>query len=236
MKQLGRWLEEVDNSPDGCAVIDISHEFERIFSRNIITVSFGEDISDEKFEIMKFTDKTFTKMAPKMVSMREALHEIFEQLANTTLGRFSAAKNMRWQSNGVIHPVSETDYEVDKNCERVRAVILKYVQDRKSGKRKTSFEGVDVLSLFFENPEIFTDEFIVDELCDFFVAASSTTQYTTQTLVSHLIKDPKSLAKLRTELDALKSEQEMTGDLEKDLAKLITLESIQDLEYQNWTI
>ena len=176
MKQLVRWLDEIDKSADGSTIIDISHEFERIYSRNIITVSFGEDISDEKFEIMKFTDKTFTKMVPKMVSIREALHDIFEQLSNTTLGRFSAAKNLRWQTNGVIHPVTETDYEVDRNCERVRAVILKYVQDRKSGKRKSKFEGkVDVLSLFFENPEIFTEEFIVDELCDFFVAASSTT-------------------------------------------------------------
>jgi cytochrome P450 len=136
---------------------------------------------------------------------------------------------------------------VDRNCDRVRAVILKYIQDRKSGKRKSKFEGgVDVLSLFFENPEIFTDEFIVDELCDFFVAASSTTQYTTQTLVTHLIKDPNSLAKLRSEVDALKAdhlppqppqvegqskEGEKTEDLEKLLAKVITLESIQDLEY-----
>jgi cytochrome P450 len=78
MKQLGRWLEEIEKSADGSTIIDISHEFERIYSRNIITVSFGEDISDEKFEIMKFTDKTFTKMVPKMVSIREAMHEIFE--------------------------------------------------------------------------------------------------------------------------------------------------------------
>jgi len=71
-----------------------------------------------------------------------------------------------------------TEYHrtVDENCARVRAYILKYVQDRRSGRRKSKLEGnVDLLSLFFENKDVFTDEFIVDELVDFFIAAAETT-------------------------------------------------------------
>ena len=40
-------------------------------------------------------------------------------------------------------------------------------------------QGADMLSLFLESPDIFTDEFIVDEMLDFFVAASQTTQVIT---------------------------------------------------------
>ena len=33
----------------------------------------------------------------------------------------------------------------------------------------------DLLTLFFDNPDVFTDEFIIDELMDFFLAATATT-------------------------------------------------------------
>jgi cytochrome P450 len=66
---------------------------------------------------------------------------------------------------------------VDSNCKKIREYILRYVKARKSGERKAQLEdGVDLLSLFFENKDIFTDEFIVDELLDFFTAAAVTTQ------------------------------------------------------------
>jgi len=51
MAAHNRWFSAAANSADKSTDIDIAYEFERIFSRNIITVSFGEDISDEKFEI-----------------------------------------------------------------------------------------------------------------------------------------------------------------------------------------
>ena len=64
---------------------------------------------------------------------------------------------------------------------------MAYVQERKSGKRKSQVaDGVDLLSLFLQNPDVFTDEVIVDELRDFFGAATITTQYATQTLITHL--------------------------------------------------
>ena len=37
-----------------------------------------------------------------------------------------------------------------------------------------------------ENSDVFTDDFIIDELRDFFGAAVQTTQYASQTLISHL--------------------------------------------------
>lgn len=44
---------------------------------------------------------------------------------------------------------------------------------RRSGELKSQVEDdADLLSLFFKNPDIFTDDFIIDELMDFFLAAS----------------------------------------------------------------
>ena len=61
------------------------------------------------------------------------------------------------------------------------------MQERKSGKRKSQVaDGADLLSLFLQNPDVFTDEVIVDELGDFFSAATITSQYAIQTLITHL--------------------------------------------------
>ena len=54
------------------------------------------------------------------------------------------------------------------------------MQARKKGERKIQVSGeVDLLSLFLKEKEIFTDDFIVDELVDFFIAASMSTQTAT---------------------------------------------------------
>lgn len=47
---------------------------------------------------------------------------------------------------------------------------------RRSGKKtSTVTQKSDLISLFFESPDVFTDDFIVDELMDFFAAATKTT-------------------------------------------------------------
>ena len=69
---------------------------------------------------------------------------------------------------------------VADNGRRQREAINAYVQQRKRGERKSQVgDGADLLSLFLANPDVFTDEFIVDELRDFFGAAAQTTQYAT---------------------------------------------------------
>jgi len=51
MKKFDVWVKEIEASPEGRTQIDMAVEFERIFSRNIITISLGEDISDQPIEI-----------------------------------------------------------------------------------------------------------------------------------------------------------------------------------------
>ena len=45
-----KWMKRIDENPDGSHNIDITVEFEQIFGSNIIHISFGEDINENKFD------------------------------------------------------------------------------------------------------------------------------------------------------------------------------------------
>lgn len=78
---------------------------------------------------------------------------------------------------GVSVSFTPDERVVDDNFRILRALIMDYVVKRRSGEVKSKVKAdSDLLSLFFQSPEIFTVEFIVDELVDFFAAASQTTQ------------------------------------------------------------
>ena len=59
------------------------------------------------------------------------------------------------------------------NARRLRAVALDYVHKRKNGQCQSKVgQEADVLTLMMQSPDIFTEAVIVDELMDFFLAAS----------------------------------------------------------------
>ena len=62
-------------------------------------------------------------------------------------------------------------------------------------------DGADILSLFLDAPEVFDEEAIVDELIDFFAAATQTTGYALQTMFSLLIQRDDVYQKVRAEFD-----------------------------------
>ena len=51
-----RWTAEIAASADGTAVIDISNVFKVLFTKNIIHIAFGEDISDQKVTLTTQVD------------------------------------------------------------------------------------------------------------------------------------------------------------------------------------
>jgi cytochrome P450 len=240
MKNFNVWRAEIAKSPEKNTTLNIAVVFERIFSRNIVTIAFGEDISDEKFEIMKCKERNSLEFYKKECSIREALSEVIIQNLEIWMRKATHPINIAWKYTGKVYNISEADGIVDANNKTIRSFVMAYVQDRKSGKRKSAIEGkVDLLTMFFENPEIFTDDLIVDELLDFFIAAAITTQYATQTAVSHFIKSPDSLARIRDEFNSVKDEalkddsSLKIADREAFLRKFVTLERVQDLEYLN---
>ena len=68
------WNKEIEANKS-CS-IDITQAFERIFAHNIITIAFGEDINDDKFDLLVRTSMNSSEFVTKKVSIREALHEI----------------------------------------------------------------------------------------------------------------------------------------------------------------
>jgi cytochrome P450 len=80
------------------------------------------------------------------------------------------------------------DKKVEENIARLRNFLKQLVLDRKSGKTQSIFEEkVDLLSLLLEHPDVFDVESIVDEIIDFFFAASVTTSVNLIITTSHFI-------------------------------------------------
>ena len=87
-----------------------------------------------------------------------------------------------------IFPTSSDSRKIKDNCLVARNWIKDYISLRKSGKRKSDVkEDTDILTLMLGRPDVFTDEFMVDELLGFFGAATETTHNVTQTILAHLM-------------------------------------------------
>ena len=137
-------------------------------------------------------------------------------------------------------PITGFQRQVKSNCDALRSWINEYVQKRKRGENKSQVgKNSDLLSLFLDKPDVFTDEFIVDELLDFFLAGVQTTQFASQTMVTHFSKCEKSLSKVRAQFKqaiATAKQQDPTIeqlDRKQLYREVATLEIVQDLEYMN---
>jgi len=83
------------------------------------------------------------------------------------------------------------------------------------------------------NSEVFSDEDIIDELLDFLVAGTQTTQMTTQYALACLMTEPECLARVRAEFDPLLGSNDSTGltNIEEVFKTKLGLDSISDLTY-----
>ena len=174
----------------------------------------------------------------RKASLGEAIHESDDQ----TIGLFATKQfNPLYKIARKVTGIKEfTKYQktVAQNGANQREAIRKYVRQRKSGERKSSVAAnSDVLSLFLEDPDTFSEDFIVDELRDFFGAAMMTTQYASQTLISHLIQSKESLTRLREEFKTITKEESASGaSLLETLRKTVLLETVGKLDYLSWVV
>ena len=83
------------------------------------------------------------------------------------------------------------------------------------------------MSLFFNNPEVFTEEVIIDELIDFFIAGTQTLAFSIQAMICHFATDPTSLDRIRKEL----KETAQATRREQVLESTMQLETLGDLTY-----
>ena len=123
----------------------------------------------------------------------------------------------------------------------MRETIQDFINRRRAGERQSKVVGdADLLSLFMANPKEFSDEVIVDELMDFFVAGAQTTQLTTETIVGHFATNLESLSEVRAEFKECIGSQNQRSDKHESLAaylkETVTLSDCQELDYLNMVI
>ena len=127
---------------------------------------------------------------------------------------------------------------VDANCETLKTFIRDYIKKRVSGEVKSAVGGdADLLTLFLENSEVFTDDVIIDEMIDFQMAAVMTTMKASITMMCHYVKNPESLWRVREEFDKVNPFSEaQRNNFEAEMNEHLTIDTIDDLDFQNMVI
>ena len=83
---------------------------------------------------------------------------------------------------------------IENNCRITREFLRSFITTRKNKQDENKTEGkADLLTLFLENPDVFTDDDIIDELLDFLLAGTQTTSYAVLTMLAHLAKSEESV-------------------------------------------
>ena len=173
----------------------------------------------------------------KEVTMSEAIQEVFEQTMLTVGTRLP---NPIWQilyaSTGKSYAFTANEKLSNKNCAALRQIMREYVRKRKSGETKSQVgDNSDMLSLFLQSPDIFTEEVIIDELIDFLVAGSQTTQFTTQTFLAHFATNKDSLERVRAEFNSV-IESPKDQPIDEVLRQNVTMETCNELTYLGYVI
>lgn len=75
-----------------------------------------------------------------------------------------------------------------------------------------------------KNSDVFTEDDIIDELLDFAVAGTMTTQMSVQNTLAYLMTEPQSMARVRAEFDQVLGEDGL-ADIENVFNKSLTIES-----------
>ena len=83
---------------------------------------------------------------------------------------------MYYLSGGKNYGFTRQERTADTNCVSLRAKLTAYVRKRTQGLAESKVGAKsDLLSLFLESPDVFTEEVIVDSLIDFVLAGTLTT-------------------------------------------------------------
>lgn len=199
---IEQWTAEIEASPTGSTQIELSKDIIKVMQRFLLEVFFGDDLETYTFEIHFRKPGGGSEL--REVNMSEAIDEVFGQ-TELTIG--TRLPNPIWRSCffgfGVCLGFTSMEKLSDKNSAILRERVGNYVRKRRSGEIESKVsDKSDILSLFFQSPEIFTEDVIIDELIDFMVAATQTTQRTTQGILCHFATNKASLDRVRAEFEA----------------------------------
>ena len=74
-KQFQDWTHDIRETPEKMKIHDISKAFIEIMAKNMLAILLGEDINEERFDLMMRVDGKGSKFHLKNVKLHEALEE-----------------------------------------------------------------------------------------------------------------------------------------------------------------
>ena len=131
-----QWIDEIKASEGGYTEIDLPKVYRMMFTRNIIHISFGEDLSQQEIEIWYARDSdrprelTLTKM-----KFGEALEAVGAQIVVVSVGLKLGNPLYRviFSTTGKSVSLTKVERQIDENCRRIRAFIAEYIAKRRAG-------------------------------------------------------------------------------------------------------
>ena len=215
-----KWQREI--AEKGHADIDLHQAFQNIFMRNLIHVAFGEDIYDREVEVYVLTDLVgATPMVLKKLAFGTAIDMIIGQILKVGMRAKLGNPFYRiiYGRTGWSPSFTRTERTIDENCIRLRSLVYAYLQETK-GNAKAQDSTISLVALFRQTPEVFTDEFIIDELMDFFLAGVTTTTSASKTFISHFASSRDSVLKVREEIERVSRASETYVPIDSEMSKL----------------
>ena len=143
-------------------------------------ILFGTDIDSTRLTVRRREHKGVPYKLEEC-ELSEGINTTFDQIFETLAVRLpNPLWNFLYKTTGKCYSFTERERVSDENCLTVRNTIREYVRKRVSGEAKSDLDNEsDVLSLMLKNTDVFDEEDIIDELLDFLVAGTMTTQMTT---------------------------------------------------------
>ena len=152
-------------------------EFSGLLAANIIHICFGEDLSTEQIKLQVPENGLWVF---KTYSIKQCIYVIINQILTDFYKNVRHPVNWLYLWVEKVFWISNDSKRVKENCLICRDWIKKYIMERKEGKRRSTLtDNTDILSLMLSRPDVFTDDFMVDELLGFFGAAVDTTHNVT---------------------------------------------------------
>jgi cytochrome P450 len=155
-----------------------------------------------------------------------SIHEYLQRTFTEVLKRF-------FDINNTLFPLliwlmyTPKDLRIARNIKRLRQLISRIIQDRRSGRTKGCSDEPDLIEILLES-EFYrngTDSCLVDEVITLFVAGMKTVQLSTTNFIYYMTKYPQHKQRIRDEIGC------HLEKAEKDPVNLLDYDTVLDFDF-----
>mmetsp|Transcript_28555 Transcript_28555/g.35311 ORF Transcript_28555/g.35311 Transcript_28555/m.35311 type:complete len:154 (+) Transcript_28555:561-1022(+) len=132
LETFASWASKIDKN--GSHEVNMATEFSDILASNILHICFGEDISNEILSLQVKDAKT-GQWSTKQMAVKDSIYIIVGQVTDRYLKSVSHPINWLYPHTHTLLTVHSDAHKVKENCQAGRAWVMKYVEERRAGKR-----------------------------------------------------------------------------------------------------